>query len=147
MDPAEGSRVGIPILRALLRFGLQQLAKNLDESWDVWFNSIFRYIDFKEVEHTNYWDQVISLERSLIREVLQVEVADGDDTLEMTLDEVRGLFGQWIPIRLYDQTGPSQALRYTLQNRLILYGHTIRKNGETIEVDIDGYTGERIEWS
>ena len=145
MDPAEGARVGIPLRRALLRFGLEQLKKRLDESWNAWFDNIFRRMIFLPISPEEYWEQAVSLERSLIRDVLQIQIVDGDDTHEMTLDEVRRSFGQWLPIRWLDDKAPG--LSASLRNRLTLFGHPIRLNGETTEVDLDSYTGKWIEWS
>jgi len=143
LDAGEGARVAVPLLRALLRFALE-LNAQAPAIWSAWFDSIFQYIE--HFPGAGYWWKVIPLERPLLREALHLHVSDGEETHEMTVHECRRSFGRWVPLSKFPDGDPVPSLRRTMRNQMILFGHALRQKGDSTEVDLDTYTGKRLEW-
>jgi len=144
VDSVAGSRIGIPLYRALLRFGLHKLQGEPDAVWVEWFDHFLDRIKY-DISF-GFWPEVLRLEHSVIREVLQVELFDGGTIRQTTLEEARKIFGQWAPIHPFGASVPTQGVWPTGRSLCALFGHPVRTNSDTKEVDLDSYTGEPFDW-
>jgi len=130
VDPLEGGRLAVPVLRALSRFALEtSRQRSTDVDWNEWAEISMN------VRSRGYLKDVYRAERRALERELRLEIVTEDGlTTQMTIDEARVEFGRWLPLARGDgQTG----LRPTLSGKLLLFGHPRRRNDDDKRVAVD----------